>query len=126
MTQCAKTIIQCWNIFSSTKTKLNFNLTYAGNFGGLAYSCCCKPFSNFPSKNSWIFLFALNDCGDDTGCEKPRSAPSNGLGLQESSAAVAAQDLTDTPVGHLKYAVTDAQTSVRILTRQYALVKVSH
>ncbi len=89
-------------------TKLKFNLTYAGDFGGLAYSCCCEPFSNFPSKNGWIFLLALDDRGDDTGGEQPRSAPSNGFWLQESSAAVAAQDLTDAPVGHLKCAVSSA------------------
>lgn len=83
----------------------NFILTYAGNFGGLAYSCCRETLSDFPSKNSWIFSFALDDCGDYTGGEKPRPAPSNGFWLQEASATVTAQDLADTPVGHLKYAV---------------------
>lgn len=88
--------------------KINFSLTYARDCGGLAYSCCSKPLSNLPSKNCWIFPFALDDRGDDTGGEKPRSAPSNSLGLQESGAAVAAQDLTDAAVGHLKYAVGPA------------------
>lgn len=94
---------QMLECFGLMRTSSDF--TYAGNFGGLAYPCCCQQFSNFPGKNRRIFPFALDDCRDDPRSEKPRSAPPDGLWLQESCAAVAAQDLTDAPVGHLKCAV---------------------
>lgn len=80
------------------------SLAYAGNFGGLAYPRCREHFANFPRKNRRVFPFALDDRGDDARGEKPRSAPSDGLWLQESRAAVAAQDLADAAVGHLKRA----------------------
>lgn len=90
---------------------LNFNLTYAGDVGGLAYPRRCETFSDFPSKNSRIFPFALDDRGDDTGGEKLGAAPTDGLGFQESCAPVAAQDLTDAPVGHLKMQVSSTVLS---------------
>lgn len=105
-TQCAQNTIKCWNRFSVVKVHLNCNLTYAGDVGGLAYPRRCETFSDFPSKNSRIFPFALDDRGDDTGGEQSGAAPTDGLGFQESCAPVAAQDLTDAPVGHLKMQVS--------------------
>lgn len=83
---------------------MNFSLAYTGHCG-VAYSRCSQSFPNFPGENCWVFPFAFNYCGDDTGGEQSRSASSNSLGLQEACAPVAAQDLTDAPVGHLKDAV---------------------
>lgn len=86
--------------FRFKRTSSDF--TYTGNLGGLANPRPCEQFSNFPCKNGRVLPFAPDDCGDDPRGEKPRSAPSDGLRFQESSAAVAAQDLTDAAVGHLK------------------------
>lgn len=87
--------------FSNTAPEIF--LTHAGDFGGLAHPSCREPFPNLPSENGWIFSFALDDCGDDIRGEKPGSAPSNGLWLQESGASESVQDLTDAAVGHLKF-----------------------
>lgn len=97
-----KATIKYFNIFPDIKRKVSPPITYAGDFGGLADTRGCETFSYFPGENRRIVPFALDDCGDDTGGEKPGSAPSDGLGLQESCATVAAQDLTDATVGHLK------------------------
>lgn len=130
-TQCVENTVKCWKILSNVR--FEFLITYAGNFGGLAGSCCCEPFSNFPSENSWIFSFALNDCRDDTGGEKPWSAPSDGLWHQESCATVAAQDLAYAPTGHLKDAVVDASRCfiycnwpVETISQQDDLANFSH
>ena len=87
---------------SLTLAHEGFTLAHAGNFRGLAYPRCCEPFSDFPGKDRRILSLALDDGADDSRGEEPGSAPSDGLRLQESSAAVAAQDLADAPVGHLK------------------------
>lgn len=83
-----------------------FSLTYAGHFGGFTYPRCCESFTNLPGKYGRIVPLALDDGGDDTRGEQPGPAPSDGLWLQEASAPVPAQDLTDAAVGHLKYART--------------------
>lgn len=80
-------------------------LTYAGNFGGLAYARCREHFANFPGKDRRLLPFALDDSGDDAWCEQPRSASTDGPRLQEPRAAVAVQDLADAAVGHLRGAV---------------------
>lgn len=116
-----KGIIRRWDVVSFRRTALHFSVTYTGNFGGLAQPRSREQLSNFPGKNGRIFLFAFDDCGDDTRGEKPRSAPSNSLWFQESSAAVAVQDLTDAPVGHLKYtASANISSAVFRMTWQWA------
>lgn len=81
---------------------MSFLKTYAGNFGGLAYARCREHLANFPGKDRRVLPLALGDGGDDAGCEQPRSASTDGPRLQEPRAAVAAQDLADTAVGHLR------------------------
>lgn len=82
------------------KFESNVYSTYARNFWG--FTNRCKSFSYFPSKDSWIFRLALDDCRYDAGGEKPRAAPSYGFGLHQPCAPVAAQDLADAPVGYLE------------------------
>lgn len=77
----------------------NLDLTHAGDF---AYPCQCKSLTYFPRKYGWVFTFALDDGGDDPRGEKSGPTPSNSLWLHKSRTPVAAQDLTDTPIGHLK------------------------
>lgn len=88
------------------------NQTYTGNLWDLAESSSCQTFANFPRENSWVFPLALDYGGDDTRGEEPRSAPSYGLGLEESGAAVTAQDLTDAPVGNLEECAVVWRTNV--------------
>ena len=101
-TESRKQHVKCLNISVLWQHK---RVTYAGNFGGFAYSCWWESFPYFPGKYGWIFPFALDDRGDDPGGEEARPAPPDGFRLQESSALVAAQDFTDAPVGNLKYAL---------------------
>lgn len=91
---------------------MNQTLSYTGNLWDLAESSCCQTFANFPRENSWVFPLALDYGGDDTRGEEARPAPSYGLGLEESGAAVTAQDLTDAPVGNLEECAVVWRTNV--------------
>lgn len=94
--------MNCRSLFPSA---LSFPVTYAGNFGGLARPRGGQQLADLPRKDARVLSFASDYCGDDPRGEEPRPAPSDGLGCQQPRAAVAAQDLTHAPVGHLKRAI---------------------
>lgn len=81
---------------------MRLRVTYAGNLGGLAPPRRSQQLADLPGKDARVLSFVSDYCGDDPGSEEPRPAPSDGLRLQQPGAAVAAQDLTDAPVRHLK------------------------
>lgn len=94
---------------------LDPRVTYAGDFGGLARPRRSQQLADLPRKDARVVSFAADYCGDDPGSEEPRPAPSDGLRFQQSRSAVAAQDLTHAPVGHLERACAPLSSTSNVV-----------
>lgn len=84
---------------------MDSRVTYAGDLGGLARPRRSQQLADLPGEDAGRLSLVADDGGDDARGEEPRPAASDALRLQQPGAAVAAQDLADAAVGHLKGAV---------------------